>query len=130
MLAGKFSGSAKQKFDLAIQRTEYTTAVAAGDYPKTWKMYCAMNVAFGVVGYPLGDLWLLSPTGPLVPLGWDTWANVVVMVAIVVPVVVYVSVPMVIWFGAHWLFAPWRKSDNCLVALAEEGFPCCLADGP
>ena len=99
-------------------------------HPKTWKMYCAMNLAFGIAGYPLGDLWLLSPTGPIVPLGWPTWANVVVMVLIVVPVVVYVTVPVVIWLAAHWLFAPWRKSNNCLVALAEEGFPCCLADGP
>ena len=32
-------------------------------HPKTWKMYLAMNVAFTIAGYPLGDLWLLAPDG-------------------------------------------------------------------
>lgn len=105
-------------------------------HPPTWRMYLAMNVAFTIVGYPLGDLWLLAPDGPLArakqangePL--ELWMKVLINVIILVIVVVYVGVPVVIYYSAHWLFVPWRKSKNPVIAILQEGFPCCLADGP
>jgi antibiotic biosynthesis monooxygenase (ABM) superfamily enzyme len=105
-------------------------------HPKTWKMYLAMNVAFTIVGYPLGDLWLLAPDGPLNQLfdangnPWPTWVKVILNVSVLVIVVVYVAVPIVIYYAAHWLFEPWTKSSNPIVSVLEEGLPCCLADGP
>ena len=97
-------------------------------HPKTWKMYLAMNVAFTIAGYPLGDLWLLAPDGPLNQLylangdPWPTWAKVIPNLLVLVPVVVYVAVPVVIYYSAHWLFTPWIKSSNPIVSVLEEGF--------
>lgn len=123
----------------AAQREQTDTANEGAPFvwhPPTWKMYLAMNVAFTIVGYPMGDLWLLAPDGPLSKLvfadgtPWPLWIKVIINVTILVIVVVYVAVPIVIYYGAHWLFAPWRKSSSPIIAIAEEGLPCCLADGP
>lgn len=105
-------------------------------HPPTWRMYLAMNVAFTIVGYPVGDLWLMAPGGPLSriqksdgsPL--ELWEKLCLNVIILVTIVVYVGVPVVIYYTAHWLFVPWRKSQNRFIAVLQEGFPCCLADGP
>lgn len=103
-------------------------------HPPTWKMWCVLNIAFGVVGLPMVDLWLnkagFGPVWLLPPMGQATIGKTALLMLIVVPIVVYVSVPVVLYFAGGWVFEPWKLSTNPLFALLQEGFPCCLATGP
>lgn len=71
-------------------------------HPATWKMWCVLNIAFGVVGLPMVDLWLNKPpakgilpsAGPvflLPPIGQATPGKVALLMLVVVPIVVYVD---------------------------------------
>jgi hypothetical protein len=103
-------------------------------HPPTWKMWCVLNIAFGIVGFPMVDLWLnKAPFGPVFamdPFGKPSIPKTMLLMIIVVPIVVYVSVPVMLYFAGGWVFEPWPLSANPFVALLQEGFPCCLATGP
>ena len=63
-------------------------------HPPTWKMWCILNIAFGVVGLPMVDLWLnkagFGPVWLLPPTGQATIGKTALLMLIVVPIVVYV----------------------------------------
>ena len=108
-------------------------------HPPTWKIWCCLNVAFGVVGLPMVDLFLNRAqgapwggwvAGPLKFVPWDPLVKVMVLMLVAVPIIVYVSVPCVLYFAHGWVFEPWPLSTNPLIAGLQEGFPCCLATGP
>ena len=40
------------------------------------------------------------------------------------------GVVCVLYFAGGWVFEPWHLSTNPIIAVLQEGFPCCLATGP
>lgn len=137
-LSSLFVGGAKQYKKAAMLLSQATDTGRSPQvlqyHPQTWKMWCVLNVAFGVVGLPVVDLWLNKPLyGPvwlIPPKGEATIWKIALLMAIVVPIILYVSVPSVIYFASGWLFEPWHLSKNPVLAVMQEGFPCCLATGP
>ena len=140
-LGSLFTTGAKQAQQLARLTSHGKTSPSrvVQYHPPTWKIWCCLNVAFGVVGLPMVDLWLnkaptaTSVAGPvfsLDPFGEPTIGKVMILMLIAVPIIVYVSVPCVLYFAGGWVFEPWHLSTNPIIAVLQEGFPCCLATGP
>lgn len=140
-LSSLFISGAKQARQLAslskVGRAKQSEVLQY--HPQTWKIWWVLNVAFGVVGLPIIDLWLnRAPSatwvpGPIFmldPVGVPTVGKIMIFMVICVPIIVFISIPIVLSLVKGWVFEPWHLSSNPLIAVLQEGFPCCLATGP
>ena len=62
---------------------------------------------------------------------WNASTVIIVMVTTLINVfaLAFVLMPLIVPACHVWIFAPWKESTNCLIALCQRGFTCFDAVG-